>query len=382
MLHRIICTIVMLIALSIVTNAQVIKGKIVDATTGNPIPNASVYLNRSSKGTISNTQGEFVLYTDETKKSLIVSYVGYQSDTILNYNNKLLNIKLKPRTNELKEVVIGVSNMTREKQMKIFLTQFIGSSSKDCIISNPDDINFTYHKKTRTLEADVNQPLIIHNKKLGYKITYFLSAFSYAPVQTSYPTESSYYMETSYKGNYVFEEDTLGLTPTEIKKIRKARDRAYYGSRMRFIRLVLAGVNWRENLANDREKTKFYYWYNNHNFYHDEINFIFNNIRANKEQLLNNTVINDDGGRYFLARPTGYITYNGFDHSEVTFQSGELTVKKRFDEVPLTANSYNESNLIWSGKMGEQRVGDLLPIDFEPSEALSKPQQQQSDISK
>ncbi len=39
--------------------------------------------------------------------------------------------------------------------------------------------------------------------------------------------------------------------------------------------------------------------------------------------------------------------------------------------MPLTPNSYNESNLIWSGKMGEQRVNVLLPVDFEPSEPIS-----------
>jgi len=183
-------------------------------------------------------------------------------------------------------------------------------------------------------------------------------------------------METSYNGNYVFEEDTLGLTPTEIKKIRKARDKAYYGSRMHFIRLVLAGVKWKENWVDDREKTKFAYGYNNQNFYHDETNFIFNNIRANKEQLLNNTIINNDGGRYFFVRPTGYITYDNVDHSEVTFQSGAI-FKSRADEEPLTANGYNESNLIWYGKMADQRVSELLPIDFEPSKPLSQPQQQQ-----
>jgi hypothetical protein len=175
-------------------------------------------------------------------------------------------------------------------------------------------------------------------------------------------------METSYKGNYVFEEDTSGLTPAEIKKVLKARDKAYYGSRMHFIRLVLAGVNWRD-LA-DEGKTKFSLWFYNLTFNHNEINFIFNNIRANKEQLLNNIIIHNDE-RYYSGRPMAYITYNGFDHSGVTFQSGEITFKKLPDEV-LPPNSYNGSNLIWFGKMGEQRVSDLLPFDFEPSEPLSK----------
>jgi hypothetical protein len=339
-------------------NAQVVKGKVVDAETGNPIPKASVYLNGSSKGTTSNTQGEFALYTSETKAQLIVSSLGYQPDTIDNYNGKTLTVKLSRRAQVLREVNVGHIETTREKQMKVFLTQFIGSRNKDCIIINPDDINFTYHTKTKTLEATVNQPLIIHNKKLGYKITYFLSAFSYSPQPTLYPWETSYKMQTSYKGNYVFEEDTLGLTPTEIKKIRKARDKAYYGSRMHFIRSVWAGADWGKNWADDERKTKFHYGYSNINFNYDgyKFNFILNSIRANKEQLLNTNIVHNDE-RYSSGRPYGSITYNGVDHSEVTFQSGEITLNR---QPELTANSYNECNLIWSGKMGGQRVNELL----------------------
>lgn len=356
-----------LLLVSTGVNAQFIKGKVVDATTGNPIPRASVYLKGLSKGTTSNAQGDFTLNTDKTKIPLVVSSLGYQSDTIGNYNGKTLTIKLSPRAQVLREVDVGTIITIREKQMKIFLTQFIGSRNKDCIIANPDEINFTYHQETQTLEATASQPLIIYNKKLGYKITYFLSAFSYSPQPILYPWETSYKMQTSYKGNYVFEEDTLFLKTAEIKKIHKARDKAYYGSRMHFIRLVLAGVTWR-NLAD--VKTKFSYGYNNLNFNYNknanDFNFVFNNIKANKEQLLNSTIVHNDT-RYFSGRPSGGITYDGIDYTEVTFESGEIT----FNRQPvLTANSYNDSNLIWSGKMGEQRVNVLLPVDFQPSAAL------------
>ncbi len=337
-------TAIAFLLLTAYTHAQVVKGKVVDAATGNPIAQASVYLKALSKGTTSNARGEFVLYTNETKIPLIISSIGYQPDTIDNYNGKTLIIKLSPRAQVLREVVIGGKN--REKYMKIFLTEFIGSHNKDCIISNPEVIKFTYHKETRILEAKVNQPLIIQNKKLGYKITYFLTAFSHSLTE----------LETSYKGNYVFADDTLGLTPTEIKEIRKARDKAYYGSRMHFIRSV-----W----ADDLKKNKFFYLYTN--LYDLRINFIFNNIiNASKEQLLNNIftkIINPIG--YFWYLPVTSIVYNGVDKSDVTFQSGTKN-------VVINANSYNESNLLWSGKMGEQRVRDLLPVDFEPSEPLSK----------
>ena len=366
------CFFTAFLLLSIGAKAQVVTGKVVDATTGNPIANASIYLKGLSKGTTSNTQGEFALYTNETKIPIIVSSLGYQPDTISNYNGKTLTVKLSRRARVLREAVVGTIITIREKQMKIFLTQFIGSRNKDCIITNPDDINFTYHQKTKTLEATVNQPLIILNKKLGYKITYFLSAFSYAPQPILYPWETSYKMQTSYKGNYVFEEDTLFLKSAEIKKIRKARDKAYYGSRMHFIRLASAGVEW-YNLANDERKTKFHYGYNNLDSNISRLtkfNFILNNIRANKEQLLNHTIIHNDA-RYFSGRPSGGITYDGFYYSEVTFESGEILFKRPAGAVQLTPDSYNDSNLIWCGKMGEQRVSELLPIDFEPLEPLS-----------
>jgi len=365
------CFLTAFLLISISVNAQVIKGKVVDAETGSPIPKASVFLSGSSKGTSSNTQGEFILYTNETKTPLIVSSLGYQPDTIANYSGKTLTIKLSPRALVLREVMVGHIVTTREKQMKIFLTQFIGSRNKDCVITNQDDINFTYHAKTQTLEATVNQPLIILNKKLGYKITYFLSAFSYSPQPTFYSWETDYHMQTSYKGNYVFEEDTLGLTTAEMKKTHKARNKAYYGSRMHFIRLAMEGVEW-YNLAKDREKTKFSYGYNNLDSSYSKVrkfNFILNNISANREQLLNNIILHNDT-RYFSGRPSGGITYDGIDYTEVTFESGEILFKKTAGEVHLTPASYNESNLIWAGKMGEQRVNVLLPVDFEPSEAL------------
>ena len=346
---RVLFTVITLLIFTVCVRAQVVKGKVVDAATGNPIAHASIYLNGTPKGTTSNTQGEFVLYTDETKKALVVSYVGYQSETILDYDNILLNIKLKQRKNELKEVVIGGSGMSREEQMKIFLTQFLGSTKvEDCYIDNPDDINFSYNKKVKTLKANASEPLNIINKKLGYRITYLLSAFSYSRKKKG----------TSYKGNYVFSEDTLGLKPAEIKSILKARDKVYYGSRMHFIRSL-----W----ANDLGKTKFSYAYNNGDST-THFNFFFNNIKVNKEQLLNNTITTTlvNGIEHFLHLPCMLINYNGSNESHLSFQSATK-------DVPITPISYNQSGLMWSGKFGEQRVSELLPIDFEPSEPLFKP---------
>jgi len=341
---RIIFISIALLTFIMGAKAQEVKGKVVDAATGKPIANASIYLAGSSRGTTSNNLGEFSLKTTEAKKLLVVSCVGYQADTLSDYHNKLLHIKLKPRTNELREVVISAEDgMSRERKLRIFFREFIGSNRKDCIITNTDDINLRYKESTGTLVGEATRPLIILNKKLGYKITYFLSAFSHSLVPAWDPAE------TSYKGNYVFEEDTLGLAPAEIKKILQARDKAYYGSRMHFIRSVC---------ANDLKENKFWYDYANYNF-------AFDNIRANKERLLKDTSITTlvKDINHFLQFPCMIIRYKSGGESHLSFTNGPKYVK-------LPPNGYNESNLIWSGKMGGQRVGVLLPVDFEPLEEL------------
>jgi hypothetical protein len=355
-------TVIAVVVFTICAKAQVVKGKVVDAATGNPIANASIYLDGSSKGTTSNTLGEFTLKTPETKTPLVVSCVGYQSDTILNYNNKLLNIKLKPHTNELNEVVISKGGgMSRERKLRIFVREFIGSNSKDCIITNTDDINLRYIESTGTLVGEATRPLIILNKKLGYKITYYLSAFSHSPIPTWYPTQ------TSYKGNYVFEEDTLGLTPADMEKILTARDKAYYGSRMHFVRSV-----W----TNDLKANNFTHDYNM--IHESQVYFIWHKINGTShEQLLNTTlIVTGEKIRSFLriAYNSTFAPGNSDKWSHIAFKNGADDVALSFTnsyDLHASIKGNKESELLWTGVIAEQRVSELLPYDFEPSEPLS-----------
>ena len=338
MIRYCLFTIIALLLLTICTQAQVVKGKVVDAATGNPIPSASIYLNGSSKGTTSDAQGEFILNTTETNIPLVVSCVGYQSEIINNYSNKTLSVRLSPRTQVLREVVIG--GMSREEQMKIFLTQFIGSNSKDCLIDNPDDINFTYNQKAKTLKAYVSQPLIIYNKRLGYKITYFLSAFSHSP------------FETSIQGNYVFAEDTSGLNSGDIHKILKARDKAYFGSRMHFIRSL-----W----LNDLNQNKFI-------IARSSLIYLNNNDFGKAEKSSYSELVTVQAGeKFFAPSPNVTINYDKVGLSYVTLNMGT-------NAALITANGFHDNHLVWSGKISDQRISELLPYEFEPLEPLSKTQ--------
>ncbi|MEO8886381.1 MAG: carboxypeptidase-like regulatory domain-containing protein [Mucilaginibacter sp.] len=328
--------------LAVCVQAQVITGRVVDADSGKPIPNASVYLNGTSKGTTSNGEGKFSLSTAEKNIPLIVSCVGYQSQTIDNYSNGNLNVALKVKPLVLQEVVIG--GMSREEQLKIFLTQFIGSTNKNCVISNTEDINFTYHKKTGTLEADASQPLVIYNKKLGYKLTYFLSYFKYSPV------------EIRYEGNYFFKEDTAGLTPNDVKKIHKARDAAYFGSRMHFIRAL-----W----ANNLEKNNYFISDTSYNSAQTIAAGIkrygkvyMDDKRIRERDFYNYLVKAYNGEKYIAPKRPLIIKYRG--------NTSYLQIDTNSTQVLIENNGYYNPNIIWSGVMVGQRINAMLPFEYMP----------------
>jgi hypothetical protein len=346
---RVVCLVTSFLLFTTLLRAQEISGKVVDAESGKPIIGASVYLNGTYKGTSSNKEGSFIINSIERNIPLIVSYVGYESQTISNYSGKNLNIQLKHKANELKEVTIdatGVAAISREEEMKIFLREFIGTKNRECAISNPGDISFIYRKKTEELTAAANEPLVIYNKKLGYKITYFLSSFKYTP------------HETSFLGNYFFAEDTESLKPNELKRILRARDDGYYGSRMHFIRSL-----WANNL--DKEKFTL-------QSFRIEKKSDTTNI-TNMQRFVQQTVTNSfhphifykdlvtthDGQKFIKLDTLVDIGYKSHTSNLAATAPGQETL--------IAANGFYDPNILWSGFMGSQRVGELLPYEFEPS---------------
>lgn len=158
--------------------AQAVTGRITDAVTGKPLERVSVYFDGTYQGTVTDSLGNFTINNAiKTSSPLVVSFVGYESQKISSYTDVSLNIALKRKVIELTEVTIGADEISRPKAMKIFLKEFIGEDTKDCVIDNPDEIYFRYNKKKDLLMADAEKPLIITNKRLGYKITFFFNLF-------------------------------------------------------------------------------------------------------------------------------------------------------------------------------------------------------------
>ena len=86
-----------------------LSGTIRDAETGEDLPGATVSIqNKIGSGTSANSYGFFSIQIAEGEQTVLVSYLGYQSQKIALVLNKSkqLNIELKPISAELEEVEI------------------------------------------------------------------------------------------------------------------------------------------------------------------------------------------------------------------------------------------------------------------------------------
>jgi hypothetical protein len=122
------------------------KGIIADFETKKPIGFVNIGILNKNKGTISHLDGKFNLKVSNNflNDSLMISHVNYYTYKIpiSNFNNK--TILLKPKTNELSEVII--SNK-KKRNKKIGVKSYnpllwLGALSKDMdIIENAQKIN-------------------------------------------------------------------------------------------------------------------------------------------------------------------------------------------------------------------------------------------------
>lgn len=210
-----------------------IRGRVQNGKNQESLPFANVFLSGTTKGTMTDQDGSFILLDAPIGKfDLIVSYIGFTTlrTTIQTQESKQYRFLLKPLANQL-DVVTVTARRRRDsdwaKQLSLFTELFIGRSqnARWCRLLNPRVLSFT--QKADTLRASAQEPLLIENRALGYRIKFQLEYFSH--------TDASALI--SYQGDPVFEP----LTPKDAQEANRwhtNRERAYLGSIMHFGRAL------------------------------------------------------------------------------------------------------------------------------------------------
>jgi len=104
------CNIIFLVFITSIPmfSQKIISGYILDRETKKPLPAANIQIVGTFQGTISNTDGKFLLQLNEIPSTILVSYIGYQSQKVKinEYSGKFHDIYLKPILLETEAIVI------------------------------------------------------------------------------------------------------------------------------------------------------------------------------------------------------------------------------------------------------------------------------------
>lgn len=210
-----------------------VSGKVVFAADNRPVAAASVFFSNTSMGTVSAADGSFTISNIPSGNyDLIISYVGYETVlktvSITNSHTENILIALKPKPKVMEEVVVGgYEKQSWERWGRFFTEQFIGSGrwGDNCILENHEKIEFRFYKKPNILKAFSDEELVIMNKNLGYRIRYQLEKFEY-----------DFKKEMLYYEGYPLFEDMESNRAGKKRRWAAARNKAYHGSMMHFMR--------------------------------------------------------------------------------------------------------------------------------------------------
>ncbi|SIT90560.1 carboxypeptidase-like regulatory domain-containing protein [Pontibacter indicus] len=390
------------ISLAFTLQAQTLKGRVVDAATNETLEFVSVYLNTTTRGTTTNDKGEFALAMPSGTYDVIVSYLGYeplvhrvQSDSL----PPSILFKLTPKAHMLGVVEVqGKRDAQWYDNLEVFKENFLGRSwiAKGCKLLNPEVLTIDFDQPSGVMSVSARGPLLIENSLLGYKVEYLLTEFTYR-TKEGYVTFEGYPRYEPMQGS-----------KSKQRRWDKNRESAYRGSAMHFARalrqkkLEEEGFNLRRlyRLPNPNRPTD------------EEIAGARVHLRANGNTITISDSISDILKRARLPRfvekldinPVPYTQYltldrgkahvafeqfmqvvytgeqeepayvsstanfmNGSGMRKPTYQTSVFSLRADGVEVEASGIFLNPLDVLFEGYWGWEKVGDMLPLDYQLS---------------
>ena len=333
-----------------------VAGSVTDVQSGLPLTGASVFCQNTTLGTVTNTEGRFRMQLPDGGYDLVISFNGYETQSLrINASTEGLqsiDVKLKMKDRSLEAVSIVATTELRDGWKRygdLFSGLFLGMTvnSDSCRIDNRDSLRFFYSKKRDRLKVMAREPLNIVNNALGYVIRYELDSFVH---------EFGSGM-TEYTGYARFEE--MDGDDTQKSKWAEARERAYYGSMLHFVRcyydstLRLNGYKLERIDRKSEESTLIYNPY-------DSVRY---GITDEGDVLL----LNDGKLRvvYTQERPEPkYLQVKKLPANTPV----QISILDFPDYILIEQNGYyfDQKDILINGYWSWEKLADLLPYDYDP----------------
>ncbi len=341
-----------------------IKGRILDSKTLEPLPFANVFLNNTTIGTVTDTNGDYLLKNIEQEGTyeLVISFVGYESAKVrVTVGKTELNrgtLRLTPSEIELNTVEVkGSRDKEWEKQMKRFKKIFLGEdkAAEESTIANPWVIDFPEFEDANVFIAKASAPIEIENKALGYKIFFYLAHFA---------ADSKGYI---IQGNARFSEMP---TNDEAQRLQWETNRSlsYLHSNHHLFKAIIEhriqGAGFR--LYTDRpgfEKTNFRAPY----FYPELERSVMpydtsNIVTPDKQKDVYRISLKGRVEVHYYKEKAAVRTYR-----DVAYPVSWIKADKNYVLVNKQGYELNPADVVISGEMSTDRVARMLPIDYKPN---------------
>lgn len=341
------------------STSYIVTGKVVDKMSTLPLAGASVFAQNTTFGIATDAEGNFKLKLPNGGYDLVVTFTGYETESIRistgSDDNKNMVIQVKPKEKSMEEISVVASNEVKDGWQKygtFFTENFIGKTqmSRQCVIKNPEVLKFFFSKKRNRLKVLANDPLIVLNNGLGYKITFAIDSFTY-----EYTTNIN-----QFTGYPLFEEMTGTAEQQAIWK--QNRLQVYLGSQLHFMRSLFD-----QTLADEGFEVQFLVKNNSASV---PLKNIYAALNYSKDDSTNTVEFKpnqpDLAIIYSKAKPEQpYIDID--PKANKTFQVSTLNITPG-ESITIEENGYyyDQKDITTNDYWGFKKTADMLPYDYDP----------------
>lgn len=213
-------------ALGALAQGKTVTGKVTDKKDGSPLAGVSVTVAGAGTGAKTESDGTYSISVGASAKSLVFSFVGFETLTASIPSSGLLNVTLTAAENKLDEVVVVGYGTQRKRELTGSVAQIAGNKIKDLPVQSFDQaLSGRAAGVTVTMPNGVlNNPPVIRVRGVN---SISLSSFPLVVID-GIPT---------YSGNVggTTPNNVLGdLNPSDIESMEVLKDAAaaaIYGSR-------------------------------------------------------------------------------------------------------------------------------------------------------
>lgn len=359
-----------------------LTGTVTDSLSGKPLAGVSVYLNNTSRGTVTAKDGSFRLPIPGGTYQLVFSAIGYS--TVIRWIDGRtppppLHIHLHPSATELTAVTVEpYEKRGWGKYGKFFRENFIGTgtNASSCEILNREVLRFHFYKRSNRLSVTATEPLLIENNALGYTLEYRLEEFV-----TDFNTKI-----ITWQGYPLFHEKQ----PKNADRLQEwlfNRKTTYRGSLMHFIRSLYASHTLRESFLIQRDvvvpnaekiRVKEIYRpdFQKPGLYPMDTLYHFWEVLRQPNMIERRIAISPDSltiphsgspARDLYFDGTLLVTYGVSNRTDSFFVSGIRLLGTRPVTIEENGNYYPGKELLTTGRWGQsEKISNLLPLDYLP----------------